>query len=309
MFGGVLVGGAGGAVDEGDALAQALAKAEAADLQLLDAVFGAHGAGGIVDGAVVELDMGAAAFAGAAQAETNFVVVERAVGDERIDVFLEVEGGGVGDLGGLVPAVHDAIAHDQLTAGAVGLGLGVDGVFAGALAGFEPGGVGGQRAGPERAVLDAQRTGRTAVGVELDAIARDVGDVAIADDEVAPAAADAVGVVLLGKGLAEHVVDAAIGDEDVGGKDADAVAAAAADFAMADDDVFGGDLDEVAAGVAAFDQIIFVQAGLGDFEAGDFFGLGGETDLAMRAQGRLTLGGGNENKEQRADNGLAHIGA
>lgn len=152
---GFLEAGLGFVVDEEVALGDAWPEHEVGHFQMFDLVFGANTKLGVIDGAIADGDHCAgAACSGATEAEGDFVVLEEAMGDLGCDVFFEIQGGGIGDLGGLIPAEKVTVPDGEFTSGSIGLSFGVDGVFAGALACFESGGIGGQWAGPEFAVLD-----------------------------------------------------------------------------------------------------------------------------------------------------------
>src|SRR5262249_46545535 len=150
---------------------------------------------------------------------------------------------------GLFPAVQIAVADHQPAALAFRRRLGVDRVLAGPLPLLEAGGVLGQRAGPEGAVLDDDLARGLAVGVELDLLA-------------------------------------AL-DHDVTGKHTDAVAGGVAELAVAEGHVAGGDLDAVAALPVGVDEVVLVDAGAGDEQAIDLFRVGQAADVSLGADAPL----------------------
>jgi hypothetical protein len=141
--------------------------------------------------------------------------------------------------------------------------------------------------GPQLAALDDYSARRLAVGIELDRVARRVGNVAVADRHVAPTTRDAVRVVLVLERAREHVVDAATLDDHAPAEHADAVAAPVADLAVPHGHVVGGDFHEVSAGASAIHDEVLIYAGLGDFEAADGFRIGEGASPAVGADGPL----------------------
>src|SRR5581483_9409096 len=103
-------------------------------------------------------------------------------------------------------------AHAELAARALGHGLAVHRILAGPLAFLEAQGIFRQGARPQRAVFDREAAGRFAVGIELNAIAGNVVDLTMTDGDLAPAAGDAMRVLLFLEGAGEHVMDFAVFD-------------------------------------------------------------------------------------------------
>ena len=98
-------------------------------------------------------------------------------------------------------------------------------------------------------------------------------------------------------------MDLAVLDDDIVGEDADAVAGGVEDLAVAQRDVVGGDLDAVAALPVAIDQVILVDAGLGDEQAVDLFRVFQTADRPFHAD---RLGLGRHNAQQHAHGGEIH---
>src|SRR5206468_2460033 len=92
------------------------AEGEIADLEVLGLVLDARAGGAVVDGAVGDLDLGAAVLAGAAHAQGDFIVLKHAVGNGGDDVLFQIQHGHVIDLPRLLPAVEIAVANDDAAA-------------------------------------------------------------------------------------------------------------------------------------------------------------------------------------------------
>src|ERR1051325_11677652 len=297
VFATVLVARSRLVLDDVILLGYTLAKAKLVNLEVLRLILDADADGGVVDCAVLDFNVGAAAFGRAAHAEGDFVVAKNAVLDLHQHVLFEVERRHVRDLTGLIPAVKIAVANQHDAPLPLGGRFRVDRIFAGTFPLLEAGGVGGQRAGPEGAIFDDDLTHRLAIRVELDRVAGDVADLAVANGEIVPVAGDAVGIELLLEGALQAVMDFAVFDDGILGEDADAVAAAVEDFAVAQSDVVGGDLDAITGAPFAVHEVVLVNARLLDLEAFDLLGILQAAHVALNPDRFCFMG---ENQWRRA---------
>mgnify|MGYP007072891121 CR=1 FL=1 len=124
-----------------------------------------------------------------------------------------------------------------------------------------------ERSGSESAIFDEDSPTGPPIGVELYAVTRGVGHLAITNRDIAPSSGDAVSILVVLVGAGEEVVNSAILNEDTSSEHTNSVTAAVTDFAISQDDIVGGNLDEITGIPLSIDDEVLVETGFRDFES------------------------------------------
>ena len=156
--------------------------------------------------------------------------------------------------------MHVTLPDDELAAFAVGRRFGIKRVFPGALSCFESWGILRQWACPEMTFLNDEAAPLPAVRVKLNAVARDVRDVAVADRHISPSAGDAMGVGLILVGAVQEMMNAAVFDDHACAKHTHTIAGAVEDLAVAQRHIIRRDLHDVSALALRIDPEVFVHS-------------------------------------------------